>query len=145
MNTDDIKAVAALEVNRRKLLQGLGVAAGATALGLSPSDPVYAASVGYDLKHGADGEPLHAAGRFGAEVECQGHGVGVDRWEPGQGDGLERRDLGFRRAVSAGMGVLSRPQSFCSETTSPSNGVPRVYPPRSLQLRARWRWAGTWL
>ena len=57
MNADDIKAVAALEVNRRKLLQGLGVAAGATALGLSPSDPVYAATVGYDLKHGADRDP----------------------------------------------------------------------------------------
>jgi len=57
MSTDDIKAVAAFEVNRRRLLQGLGVAAGATALGLSPSDPVYAATTGYDLKHGADGEP----------------------------------------------------------------------------------------
>ena len=56
-NTDSVKAIAALEVNRRRLLQGLGVAAGATALGLSPSDPVYAATVGYDLKHGADGDP----------------------------------------------------------------------------------------
>ncbi len=55
MDTDNIKAVAALEVNRRRLLQGLGVAAGATALGLSPSDPVYAATTGYDLKHSANG------------------------------------------------------------------------------------------
>jgi hypothetical protein len=46
MNTSDIGAVAALEVNRRKLLQGLGIAAGATALGLSPNDPVYAATTG---------------------------------------------------------------------------------------------------
>src|SRR6476661_1899081 len=57
MSTDDIKAVAAFEVNRRRLLQGLGVAAGATALGLSPSDPVYAATVGYDVKNREHDEP----------------------------------------------------------------------------------------
>ena len=62
MNTDDIKAVAAFEVNRRRLLQGLGVAAGATALGLSPSDPVYAATAGYESKTQAEPSPTFLRG-----------------------------------------------------------------------------------
>ena len=50
MELDQIKAIAAHEVSRRGLLTGLGAAAGAW--GLAKSDPVYAATFGYDEKHG---------------------------------------------------------------------------------------------
>ena len=52
MDLESIRAVAAHEVNRRKLLQGLGIAAGAGVLGIAPSDPVYAATAGHDLVKG---------------------------------------------------------------------------------------------
>lgn len=52
MDLESIRAVAAHEVNRRKLLQGLGLAAGAGVLGLASTDPVYAATAGYDLAKG---------------------------------------------------------------------------------------------
>jgi aminobenzoyl-glutamate utilization protein B len=52
MDLESIRTVAAHEVNRRKLLQGLGLAAGAGVLGLATSDPVYAATAGYDLANG---------------------------------------------------------------------------------------------
>ncbi|HEY5878441.1 MAG TPA: twin-arginine translocation signal domain-containing protein [Nakamurella sp.] len=52
MDLESIRAVAAHEVNRRRLLQGVGLAAGAGVLGLTTSDPVYAATTGYDLAKG---------------------------------------------------------------------------------------------
>lgn len=52
MDLESIRTIAAHEVNRRRLLQGLGVAAGAGVLGLASSDPIYAATTGYDLKNG---------------------------------------------------------------------------------------------
>jgi aminobenzoyl-glutamate utilization protein B len=44
---EEIKSLAAREVSRRGLLQG-AAAVGAGALGLAVSDPVYAATAGYD-------------------------------------------------------------------------------------------------
>ncbi len=52
VDLESIRTVAAHEVNRRRLLQGLGVAAGAGVLGLATSDPVHAATAGYDLAKG---------------------------------------------------------------------------------------------
>ena len=51
----EIKSVAAREVSRRGLLQGAG-ALGVGALGLSLSDPVYAATAGYDEAVGVNPE-----------------------------------------------------------------------------------------
>src|SRR5215204_2363106 len=48
MDPEEIKSLAAVEVSRRQLLQGAGAAVGAGALGLAFSDPVYAATTGYD-------------------------------------------------------------------------------------------------
>jgi amidohydrolase len=56
MDLDGIKSVAARDVSRRRLLQGLGAAAGAGALGgwgPATSDPVYAATTGYELENTA--------------------------------------------------------------------------------------------
>ena len=52
MDPEEIKSLAAREVSRRRLLQGAGVVAGSGALGLAISDPVYAATTGYDQAMG---------------------------------------------------------------------------------------------
>lgn len=49
MDLESIKAIAAQEVSRRRLLTGIGAAAGVR---LARSDPIYAAGIGYDENHG---------------------------------------------------------------------------------------------
>jgi aminobenzoyl-glutamate utilization protein B len=70
MNQHEIDALAEREVSRRGLLQSAGVA-GAGALGIAASDPVYAATTGYDLAAGVDTReyraPTGLAGRSPAK------------------------------------------------------------------------------
>jgi len=54
MNPDEIRAVAAQEISRRHLLQGVGAVTGAGALGVAGADPIHAATLGYDAKIGVD-------------------------------------------------------------------------------------------
>jgi hypothetical protein len=53
VDREEINSLAAREVSRRGLLQGAG-AVGVGALGLAMSDPVYAATTGYDLATGVN-------------------------------------------------------------------------------------------
>jgi aminobenzoyl-glutamate utilization protein B len=54
MNPLEIKALADEEIGRRRLLQGFGAMAAASALGVAGAEAVYGATTGYDQKIGVD-------------------------------------------------------------------------------------------
>ena len=71
MNPEEIKSLAAREVNRRQLFKGAGAAAGTGVLGLALSDPVYAATTGYDEAIGVDPETYQPPAGLGKQSEAK--------------------------------------------------------------------------